>query len=172
MTRDEMIDLVQFISVICPQQKIDRATAIPWYEVIGDLDFGDARNAVIAVKHYQAFVDTSDIIREVKRAASAKPYERTVRQALEESNLRQLEPAAAPPHRNYLGAKATFDARMRDEAVRAFAAEREPALTVACPWCQAGAGNRCRNVGTGRDAAASHVARIGAARARDQATVP
>lgn len=121
-----MIDLVQYIAVICPQQKIDRATAIPWYDVIGHLEFGAARNAVAAVKHYQAFVDTSDIIREVKRAASAKPYERTAAEAIAASNRRELEAApAVPPNAEYLQALDDLKAKMRQRNEDAYLAGRD-----------------------------------------------
>jgi hypothetical protein len=118
MTRAEMTDLVEFIMVACPQQKINRATAIAWFEVIGDLEFGAARNAVIAVKHSQAFVDPSDIIREVERASRrhAHPSERTVAEALGQSAMRELGAAVTPPTPEYLEAKAEMDARMAERA--------------------------------------------------------
>jgi hypothetical protein len=91
-----MVDLIQFITVICPQQKIDRATAIAWYEVIGDLPFADARAAVISVKHSQAFVDVSDITREVHRARQ-HPSGKSLAEALAAANYPELPPAEPTP---------------------------------------------------------------------------
>ena len=34
MTREEMTDLIKFITIMCPQQKIAPATTVAWYEVI------------------------------------------------------------------------------------------------------------------------------------------
>jgi hypothetical protein len=94
MTREEMTELMQFIAAVCPQQRIDRLTAVTWYEVIGELEFADARNAVVALKHSQAFIDVSDIVREATRPAKAHPSDRTVASALAAANLREL--TAAP----------------------------------------------------------------------------
>ena len=121
-----MVELVKFISVVCPQQKINRATAIPWYEIIGHLDFDAARNAVIAVKHSQAFVDPSDIVREAKRAESSKPYERTAAEAMAASSLRELAAApAVPPTDEYLAAKRDMDEKLRLRAEQVRAVDRE-----------------------------------------------
>jgi len=123
-----MVDLIQFIGAICPQQKIDRATAIAWYEVIGTLPFTEARTAVIAVKHSQAFVDVSDIEREARRArdCAAHPSSRTVASALEHANRRELDPAGGTPAtEEFLTAKAEMLTRMGDRDRAAFTAGPE-----------------------------------------------
>jgi hypothetical protein len=117
MTREEMVDLTNFIAVVCPAQKLGRETAVAWYEVIGHLDFEVARNAVIAVKQTQAFVDPSDIIREARRTVSHKPYERNATQAATESMKRELDAApVVPPTPEYLAAKELLDRKMRERA--------------------------------------------------------
>jgi len=113
MTLEEMVDLTRFIAVLCPSQKIDRATALAWYEVAGDLDYAAARSAAKKVKRRQAYVDVSDIIRE-GAASRAKPYERTPAEAIAESSRRELGAATTPPTPEYLAAKAKLDARMRE----------------------------------------------------------
>jgi hypothetical protein len=98
MTREEMTELMQFIAAVCPQQRIDRLTTVTWYEVIGELGFAEARDAVLALKHSQAFIDVSDIVREATRPAKAHPSDRTVAEALAVANRRELgaAPAMAP----------------------------------------------------------------------------
>lgn len=96
MTREEMTDLAKFIALVCPQQKMPRETVIAWYEVIGRLGYEECRNAVIAVKHSQPFVDVSDIIREAGRA-KGRPYDRTAPEALEMANQRKLNAEEVSP---------------------------------------------------------------------------
>lgn len=176
MTREEMIDLVEFIAIVCPQQKINRASAVAWYEVIGDLDFEAARNAVIAVKHSQPFVDPSDIIREAHRRETSRPYERTAAEAIAESSLRELPAAlAAPPNEEYQRAKRDLLVKMaaRDSAVMGdkpphppvSEAARRAAYAVACPWCHAQPLSPCVNATLGTPKTEPHPARLAEARA-------
>lgn len=134
MTREEMADLIDFILLACPQQRIGRATAIAWYEIIGDLDFAAARNAVIAVKHSQTFVDVSDIAREAGRAKNRAigtdperhPSARSARDAIAASSQRELEAApATPPTPEYAAAKAEMDERIRKRAEQVMLTDRE-----------------------------------------------
>lgn len=157
MTPKETVQIVRFIRALCPQQRIDEYTPDAWHEVIGHLEFDAARAAVIAVKHSRAFIDPSDIIAEIRRAKTIRPRERTVRQALEESALRGITSGAAPPNAGY--------AAVRDQiGERVFpASPKHPALTVACPWCNAGPGRKCFNIGTGRTTS-PHAARADAAK--------
>jgi hypothetical protein len=125
MTREEMTDLMQFIAAVCPQQRIDRLTTVAWYEVIGKLEFGDARAAVIAVLHSQAFIAPADIIRESGRAAKAHPSDRSVASALAAANRRELDAApATPPTAGYLAAKDQMMAKMRERDEAAYLADR------------------------------------------------
>jgi hypothetical protein len=127
MTREEMTQLTEFIAIACPQQKINRATAVAWFEIIGDLDFGAARNAVIAVKHSQAFVDPSDIIREVEHSSRrhAHPSERTVAEALGQPAVPAIGAARTDPTPEYLAAKADMDRRQRERDQSLYLASRE-----------------------------------------------
>lgn len=125
MTREEMVDLIDFIIVACPQQKIGRATAVPWYEIIGGLDFTAARNAVIAVKHSQAFVDVSDIAREAERARHAHPSERTVAEALGVREVPAIGAGRTDPTPEYTAAKDQMEARMRERARQVMFTGRE-----------------------------------------------
>lgn len=132
MTREEMVDLVEFIAAICPQQRIDRATAIPWYEVIGGLEFADARAAVVAVKHSQPFVDVSDIAIECARArrSGGHPSSRTPAEAITDANRRELNPAGGTPaSEEFRKAKAVMDARMKARDKAAYM--RDPATDAA-----------------------------------------
>jgi hypothetical protein len=117
-----MVTLVQFVTAVCPQQKISRETTIPWYEIIGDLPFTECRAAVITLKHSQAFIDPSDIIREVRRARG-RPYDITAPEAIEAANQRALNAGGASPEtgalwRNAL-AKAQQESAQRRAAVLA-----------------------------------------------------
>jgi hypothetical protein len=172
-----MTDLIEFIMVACPQQKINRATAVAWYEIIGDLEFGAARNAVIAVKHSQAFVDTSDIIREVDQASRrrAHPSERTAAEAIAASSLRELDAGPfPPPNEDYRRAKQEMLATLalRDTAAMqerpahppVSAAERHAAYRVKCPWCSTQPGSRCVNTVAGTPKDEPHPARLAEAR--------
>jgi hypothetical protein len=124
MEREQMVDLVQFIAQLCPAQKINRGTAVAWYDVIGDLDFEAARNAVIALKHSQSWIEPASVIAEVRLAAGrgARPDARTPGEAIAESSLRALPAAqAVPPTAEYRAAKQAWDARVREreQALRA-----------------------------------------------------
>lgn len=132
MEPEETAGIVRYVKALCPQQAIDDFTYDAWHDVIGHLTFEAARNAVIAVIHSQPFVAPSDIIREAFRAAKAHPSDRSVGEALESANRRELDPAgAAPPNAEYLAAKAVMIERMkaRDEAayLADHAAERKAA---------------------------------------------
>lgn len=128
MTREEMTELVKFITIMCPQQKMAPATTVAWYEIIGHLSVDVARNAVVAAKHSQAFVDASDIIREAERAlhTHAHPYERTVADAIGQSSRRELTaaPATAPTY-EYVAAKADMDRKQRERDQALYLASRE-----------------------------------------------
>lgn len=121
--------LVRFIRALCPQQRIDEYTPDAWHEVIGHLDFDDARNAVIAVKHSKPFVDTSDIVTEVnraKRSAEAHPSARTVGDAVAAANRRELGAApATPANAAFKAAVADMTAKLKARDERAYLASRE-----------------------------------------------
>lgn len=72
MTRDEMTDLVEFVTYACPQQKIGKMTAVAWYQIIGHLEFEESQNAVIAVARRQPFIAPSEIIAEIASMRGAE----------------------------------------------------------------------------------------------------
>lgn len=165
---------MRFIKAVSPAQAIDEWTPNFWHDIIGHLDAETARNAVIAVKHSQTYVDPSDIIREVERATHrrAHPSERTVREAIEASTGRELAAGpASPPNAEYLRAKQELLDKQaaRDAAAMSAdkpqhppvpAAARRLAYAVACDWCQAQPGDRCRNTVLGTPKLTPHAARV------------
>lgn len=117
-----MLMLVRYIKAQCPQQAIDVATPAAWYEIIGDLDYETARNAVRAVVRQQPFVSPSAIIAETERRPHAHPSDRTVAEALAASSLRELPAAqAVPPNAEYLAAREKLNETMRIKAEQALA---------------------------------------------------
>lgn len=80
MTRDEMTDLVEFVTYACPQQKIGRMTTVAWYEIIGHLEFKEAYEAVTAVARRQPFIAPSEIIAEIAaRRGAEQPHSQACR---------------------------------------------------------------------------------------------
>lgn len=111
---------------LCPQQAIDRKTPIAWHPVVKDLDFHAAQAAVISLKHSQKFIDPSDIVQQCSRSASSHPSSRTVAEALEFANRRELDPAGGTPAtQEFLAAKAVMLERMAERDRAAFAAGPE-----------------------------------------------
>lgn len=172
MTPRETGLLVRYIKSVCPAQLIDDYTYETWHDIIGHLDLEAARNAVIAVKHSQTFVDPSDIIRECERKRHAHPSERTVREAIEASSLRELAAGpASPPNAEYLRVKQELLDKQaaRDTAAMSAGKPQHPpvpavarrlAYAVACPWCQAQPGSRCTNTVLGTPKLMPHAARV------------
>jgi hypothetical protein len=123
----ETVQIVRLIRALCPAQHIDEYSADAWHEVIGDLDFRAARDAVIAVKHGQPFVDPSDIVRRVR--GGRRPDGRTVAEALAQSNERAAITAGnAPVNAEYLAAKEALirklEQRINDALARPDGASR------------------------------------------------
>lgn len=173
MTRTETGLLVRYIKSVSPAQAIDDYTYETWHDIIGHLDPEAARNAVIAIKHSQTFVDPSDIIREVEHASRrrAHPSERTVREAIEASTLRDIDAVpVGPPNAEYQQAKEELLERnaARDAAAMGDgpkhppvpAAARRLAYAAACPWCGAQPGDRCTNTVLGTPKLTPHAARV------------
>ena len=132
MEPEETATIVRLVKSVFPQQPIDRATYDTWHLVIGHLEFNAAQHAVIAIAHSEKFCSAADIIREASRARKAHPSDRTVTEALESANRRELDAApAAPPTAGYLAAKDQMMAKMRERDEAAYladhAAERKAA---------------------------------------------
>lgn len=69
MTNEDMIKLCRYIKAACPAQQFDEHTPMVWADMTpGWLTIDDARQAVIAVKQRQPFVDISDVIAEAKKS--------------------------------------------------------------------------------------------------------
>lgn len=123
---------MEFVHALCPQQAIDRKTPIAWHAVLGKLDYQAAQAAVIALKHSQKFIDPSDIVRQAKNSADLHPSSRTLGEALEFANRRELDPAGGTPAtEEFLKAKdqmmATMEARGKAAYLADHAAERKAA---------------------------------------------
>lgn len=163
---------MRFIKAVSPAQAIDEWTPNLWHDIIGHLDAEAARNAVIAVKHSQTFVDPSDIIREVEHAQRrhAHPSERTVREAIEASTGREFDSVTGPPNQEYQHAKQALLEKQAERDAAAMgdkpehppvpAAARRLAYAVACSWCGAQPGDRCKNTMIGTPKLTPHGARV------------
>ena len=119
---------------LCPQQAIDRKTPIAWHPVVKDLDAQEAQAAVIALKHSQKFIDPSDIVQQCTRSASSHPSSRSLDEALEFANRRELDPAGGTPAtEEFLAAKKLMIERMEARDQAAFTAGPE-AQAAAAAW--------------------------------------
>jgi len=67
MTPLEAVALCRLAKACCPQQQFDEYTADAWGELLGDLRFEDAKQALINVVRVQPFVAPAEIRAEVKR---------------------------------------------------------------------------------------------------------
>jgi hypothetical protein len=139
MTPTETVKLVEFVHALCPHQAIDRKTPIAWHAVLKDMEFSAAQAAVIALKHSLKFIDVADIVRQAKNSADLHPSNRTVAQALEFANRRELDPVGGTPAtEEFLKARDAMTERMkaRDEAAYHQPMD-EPLMTPAAPrWAQ------------------------------------
>jgi hypothetical protein len=67
MNHEEAVILCRFTKSVCPQQAFDAYTPDAWALVLADIRMVDAKEAVVAIKRRQPWVDPSEIIAEVKR---------------------------------------------------------------------------------------------------------
>jgi len=67
MNHEEAVILCRFTKSVCPQQAFDAYTPDAWALVLADIRMADAKEAVVAIKRRQPWVDPSEIIAEVKR---------------------------------------------------------------------------------------------------------
>lgn len=184
MTREETVALVRFIKAVSPAQAIDEWTPNFWHDIIGRLEFEEARNAVIAVKHSQPFVDPSDIIREVERVKTRviggdparHPSARPVREAIAASTMRDdAAGPLTPPNKEYRQAKKELLERLKARDSDALGdAPRHPPVTpgdrhkayaVKCEWCGAQPGSRCVNTVESTPKTEPHPSRVAQGRA-------
>lgn len=67
MTPEEAVTLCGMTAAACPSQKFNDYTPDVWGEILIDIRFVDAKEAMYAIKRRQPWVDPSEIIAEVKR---------------------------------------------------------------------------------------------------------
>ncbi|MCB9377108.1 MAG: hypothetical protein H6515_14730 [Microthrixaceae bacterium] len=67
MNAQEAAVLCRYVKACCPQQAIDDYTADAWADLLHDIRFNDARDAVRAVVARQPFIAPSEIRAEVAR---------------------------------------------------------------------------------------------------------
>lgn len=179
METEETAEIVRLVKSLFPQQPIDRTSYETWHLVIGELDYAAAQAAVIAIAHSERFCSAADIIREAEHAQRrhAHPSERTVREAIEASTMRELAVGpSTPPNSDYREAKEALVAKLaakldasaagRPQHPPVPAADRHAAYAVKCPWCGAQPGSRCRNTVLDEPKTEPHPARVSEARAQ------
>ncbi len=70
MSAQEAVMLCRLAKAACPQQQFDQYTPDMWHELLGDLRFQDARDALVMVCKKQPFVSPAeirDMVSEVRR---------------------------------------------------------------------------------------------------------
>lgn len=72
MTRDEMVNFVEYVGVLFPQQKLGKLTPLAWHEVLGHLGAEECRKAAAAICARQPFIAPSEIIHEIADARAAR----------------------------------------------------------------------------------------------------
>lgn len=118
--------MVEFVHALCPHQAIDRKTPIAWHAVLKELEFGAAQAAVIALKHSHKFIDVADIVAQAQRSAASHPSSRTLAEALEFANRRELDPVGGTPAtEEFLKAKDAMIERMKARDEAAYLADHE-----------------------------------------------
>lgn len=61
MNATEALTLCRYVKAACPQQAIDTYTPDAWFDLLGDLDYAEALEAVKALCRQQPFVAPSEI---------------------------------------------------------------------------------------------------------------
>lgn len=72
MNKPEAITLCRLAKAACPQQAIDEYTPDAWFELLNDLRFEDAKEALFNVCRVQPFVAPAEIRDAVKRLRHAR----------------------------------------------------------------------------------------------------
>lgn len=177
MNSDEVIDLLTTAAAF-DRRTVGEADVIAWQSAVGDLDFPDARDAV--VQHYRNTRDwimPSDVRRLVKAIRDARltlapvpapPAEladrpRDYRTALKAALAKMARGWPAPPR------QITAKVEPSTEYVQIRGADHDPvrivAIRVTCPWppCKALPGVVCVDADGNRLSAPAHEARLKAA---------
>jgi hypothetical protein len=98
MTREEVITLCEYVAHACPQQRFDKYTPNVWADILAGqgYTFDECRTAVISIKRRQVFVDTSEIIAEVKRIRNGQREIERREEIIEPARRRQQLHDARP----------------------------------------------------------------------------
>lgn len=67
MTPEEAVILCRYVKAASPAQQVDEFTPTVWHDLLGDLRFEDAKEAVRDIAGRKPFVDPADIRAQVKR---------------------------------------------------------------------------------------------------------
>lgn len=160
MNKEQTATIIAAVKALCPAQKMAELTPDLWHAVLGDLEFSDAQQAVVALGQRQTFISPGEIHTEVKtmrtdriRSASLV-YEPVPGESVAEFQVRlraQQEAAAsgqipAGPPRLELPAgqqPGTVPLQIGQIVEQARADRRHPALNIGCTWCGAQPGRWC-----------------------------
>lgn len=99
MNHTEATLLCRYVQACCPAQKIDPLTFDAWWDLLGDLDYNEAKTAATAVARRQPFVAPAEIRAQV-RADHARLLESTTHQLTPPPS----RPATPERRRQYLAA--------------------------------------------------------------------
>ena len=74
MNREDAIRLCRYVAAACPQQRFDSYTPNVWADIFENVPntLDECRQAVVAIKQRQMFVDPSEIIAEVRRVRNER----------------------------------------------------------------------------------------------------
>lgn len=76
MKATEALQLTRYVQACCPAQKIDKYTPDVWHDVLIDVDYADARQAVVAIARTAdtrpLFIDPRQVLNQVRRARAAR----------------------------------------------------------------------------------------------------
>ena len=75
MTPGETLILTRFVKAACPQQAIDEFTPDAWHDLLSEVRFEDAREAVRTICRKQPFIAPAEIIDEVRRIRAKRLHE-------------------------------------------------------------------------------------------------
>src|ERR1039458_7521799 len=116
MKPTETVLLTEYVKACCPPQTTCRAetAADAWHDLLGELELGDCRDAVVMIAKRQPFVAPSEIITEVRRIREerisrtpppAPPAELLDDEAAYRDYLRRTarQAASAPEQRRAIG---------------------------------------------------------------------
>lgn len=176
MTPTEAVLLTRYVEACCPQQRFDEYTPDAWFDLLGDLDFDDCKEAAKSVARRQPFVAPAEIraqVREMREErialAPLPPPDPEVPEAQYRDALKAIVRRAGDGRMPFRaipaggGAEPTqeYQANRSDED-----RDRVLAQSVDCPveWCTARASEPCVIKGLDKPMRVGHPERLEAAR--------